>query len=639
MSKIRTAGRPMSSEPEQREPLLLDNDSEFVSYYDEEDIRKRVTKKDKTSRTQFCVFVVFAVLVIIALAVGLFFLTNGTKPGTPKPHPSPSVLGKYKHAALATDHSICSEIGRKILQDQGGSSVDAALAVQVCYSVIQPQSSGIGGGFFMVVYNKTSQQGTAIDAREVAPLAASEDMYVNKPGESEVGGKSIAVPSEIKGYKEAHEKFGRLPWSAIFNPSIKLCEDGFPVPKHLEDYFIKERNKLSKDPDTIKTYTNPATGDLYKAGEIMKLPALGKTLKTIATEGAESFYTGNLSKDILLDLKDKVCPKIEVIMGSNSQYRIKPLIVSDSVVPMGSSILVSEVEENNSNIFQCQTFCYLMCFLGYQITPGKKLNKEDKLLAYHRITEAFKFAYAKRTDMGDPKYVKHVDGLVANLTSMHYADAIRRLIWDNATHDWPYYGPTYYDKYKTSTAHVSVVGNDGLAVAVTTTVNLRFGSGVMGSRTGILFNDEMDDFSTPNVTNYFGVAPSPSNFIRPGKRPVSSMCPAILITKDNKIKMVSGAAGGTRITTATAYVMINSLWFGDNVKEAVDYPRIHHQLLPPEISHEARFPQYYIDGLRELGHNVTLSSSFAVVNAITGDGNWYYANSDYRRPGSNPDGF
>lgn len=631
MSKIRTAGRPMSSEPEQREPLLLDNDSEFVSYYDEEDIRKRVTKKDKTSRTQFCVFVVFAVLVIIALAVGLFFLTNGTKPGTPKPHPSPSVLGKYKHAALATDHSICSEIGRKILQDQGGSSVDAALAVQVCYSVIQPQSSGIGGGFFMVVYNKTSQQGTAIDAREVAPLAASEDMYVNKPGESEVGGKSIAVPSEIKGYKEAHEKFGRLPWSAIFNPSIKLCEDGFPVPKHLEDYFIKERNKLSKDPDTIKTYTNPATGDLYKAGEIMKLPALGKTLKTIATEGAESFYTGNLSKDILLDLKDKgsliVAEDLrnyQVLLNTSLQSQMRDgSKLYSPLAPSGGPILT-----------------FIMNILdGYQITPGKKWNKEDKLLAYHRITEAFKFAYAKRTDMGDPKYVKHVDGLVANLTSMHYADAIRRLIWDNATHDWPYYGPTYYDKYKTSTAHVSVVGNDGLAVAVTTTVNLRFGSGVMGSRTGILFNDEMDDFSTPNVTNYFGVAPSPSNFIRPGKRPVSSMCPAILITKDNKIKMVSGAAGGTRITTATAYVMINSLWFGDNVKEAVDYPRIHHQLLPPEISHEAHFPQYYIDGLRELGHNVTLSSSFAVVNAITGDGNWYYANSDYRRPGSNPDGF
>lgn len=631
MSKIRTAGRPMSSEPEQREPLLLDNDSEFVSYYDEEDIRKRVTKKDKTSRTQFCVFVVFAVLVIIALAVGLFFLTNGTKPGTPKPHPSPSVLGKYKHAALATDHSICSEIGRKILQDQGGSSVDAALAVQVCYSVIQPQSSGIGGGFFMVVYNKTSQQGTAIDAREVAPLAASEDMYVNKPGESEVGGKSIAVPSEIKGYKEAHEKFGRLPWSAIFNPSIKLCEDGFPVPKHLEDYFIKERNKLSKDPDTIKTYTNPATGDLYKAGEIMKLPALGKTLKTIATEGADSFYTGNLSKDILLDLKDKgsliVAEDLrnyQVLLNTSLQSQMRDgSKLYSPLAPSGGPILT-----------------FIMNILdGYQITPGKKWNKEDKLLAYHRITEAFKFAYAKRTDMGDPKYVKHVDGLVANLTSMHYADAIRRLIWDNATHDWPYYGPTYYDKYKTSTAHVSVVGNDGLAVAVTTTVNLRFGSGVMGSRTGILFNDEMDDFSTPNVTNYFGVAPSPSNFIRPGKRPVSSMCPAILITKDNKIKMVSGAAGGTRITTATAYVMINSLWFGDNVKEAVDYPRIHHQLLPPEISHEAHFPQYYIDGLRELGHNVTLSSSFAVVNAITGDGNWYYANSDYRRPGSNPDGF
>ncbi|XP_033758540.1 glutathione hydrolase 1 proenzyme-like [Pecten maximus] len=629
MLKTRSAG--MSAEPEQREPLLLDSDSEFVSYYDEQDIRKRVTKKDKKSRTQFCLFVILALLVIVVLAVSLFFLTNGTSPGSPTPRPSPSVLGKYKHAALATDHSICSEIGRKILKDQGGSSVDATLAVQICYTVIQPQSSGIGGGFFMVVYNRTSRESTTIDAREVAPLAASENMYVDNPEDSEVGGKSIAVPSEIKGYKKAHDKFGRLPWSAIFAPSIKLCEDGFPVPRHLEDYFILERNKLSKDPDALKTYTNPATGDFYKAGEIIKLPALGKTLKTIATEGADSFYTGNLSKDILLDLKDKGSlitaedlSGYQALMNTSLQSRMRDgSILYSPLAPSGGPILI-----------------FIMNILdGYEIASGKKWKKEDKLLAYHRITEAFKFGYAKRTDMGDPKFIRHVDGLVANLTSMNYADAIRKLIWDNATHDWPYYGPTYYDKYKTSTAHASVVGNDSLAVAVTTTVNLRFGSGVMGSRTGILFNDEMDDFSTPNVTNFFGVAPSPSNFIRPGKRPVSSMCPSILVTKDNKIKMVAGAAGGTRITTATAYVMTNVLWFGDDVKQAVDYPRIHHQLLPPEISYEARFPEYYIDGLRELGHNLTLTSSKAIVNAITGDGDWYYANSDYRRPGSNPDGF
>ncbi|XP_021375081.1 gamma-glutamyltranspeptidase 1-like isoform X2 [Mizuhopecten yessoensis] len=582
-------------------------------------------------RTQFCLFVVCAVLVIILLAVGLFFLTNNTSPGVPTLKPSPSILGKYKHAALATDHSICSEIGRTILEKQGGSSVDATIAVQICYSVIQPQSSGIGGGFFMVVYNRTSRESTSIDAREVAPLAASEDMFVDKPGESEVGGKSIAVPSEIHGYKKAHDRFGRLPWSALFAPSIKLCMDGFPVPQHLEDYWIMERNKLAKDPDTFKTYTDPATGDFYKAGEIIKLPALGKTLQTIATEGAESFYSGNLSKNILLDLKEKgslITAQdllgYQTLMSKSLQSSMRDgSTLYSPGAPSGGAILI-----------------FIMNILdGYEIASGKDWKKEDKLLAFHRVTEAFKFAYAKRTDMGDPKFIKHVDGLVANLTSMDYADAIRKMIWDNATHDWPYYGPTYYDKYKTSTAHASIVGNDNLAVAVTTTVNLRFGSGVMGSRTGILFNDEMDDFSTPNKTNFFGVAPSPSNFIRPGKRPVSSMCPAILITKDNKIKMVVGAAGGTRITTATAYVMTNILWFGDTVKQAVDYPRIHHQLLPPEVSYEQGFPEYYVNGLRELGHNVTLSNSKSIVNAITGDGSWFYANSDYRRPGSNPDGF
>ncbi|KAK3107605.1 hypothetical protein FSP39_018203 [Pinctada imbricata] len=280
-----------------------------------------------------------------------------------------------------------------------------------------------------------------------------------------------------------------------------------------------------------------------------------------------------------------------------------------------------------------------MAVTGYGMTPDTLKTRDQQLLAYHRIVEAFKFAYAKRTDLGDANFV-NVTEIVRNLTSRAYADTIRSEIWDNTTHGTFYYGPTFYDRLTTSTAHLSVLGNDSLAVSVTTTVNLRFGSGVMGHRTGILFNDEMDDFSTPNITNAFGIPPSPANFIKPGKRPLSSMCPMVMVDKTGVVKMVVGAAGGSRITTSTAFVASKVLLFGDNIKQAIDFPRLHHQLLPPVLQYETNFPKYFVEGLAGKGHNMSeVSPGSSIVNGIVRVGNRLEANDDYRRPGGHPAGF
>ncbi|KAK3107262.1 hypothetical protein FSP39_010542, partial [Pinctada imbricata] len=197
----------------------------------------------------------------------------------------------------------------EILQKKGGSSVDAAIAIMICYSTVNPMSSGIGGGFFMTIYDTSSAKAYGIDARETAPGGATEDMYLKSNASSTTGGLSIAVPGEIRGFEVAHKQFGKLPWKELFQPSITLARDGFTVSEHLADYMAGDKAKIQRDPDMREAYTNPDTGELYKRGEKIRLPKLADTMETIGEEGADAFYTGTLVKDIIADLNEK---------GSNS---------------------------------------------------------------------------------------------------------------------------------------------------------------------------------------------------------------------------------------------------------------------------------------------------------------------------------
>lgn len=623
-------------ERDQRQPLLLGEEESFVSY-DDDDLAAAARLRKKRASIRICVWAIVGVLLIALVGVGIYFGSHAIN--TAHKAGSSPLLGKYKQAAVASDVTQCSQIGRDILKS-GGNAVDAAIAALLCMGLTDPQSMGIGGGFFMTVYNKTTGESYAIDAREVAPIAATTGMFYNGTSSSK-GVLAIAVPGELKGYQLAHERFGTLPWATLFQPAIDMAKNGFKVPGSLDEALnsfynsqginsiaeLKERYPVFSD-----MYVSKDSGGLYKEGEVLKLPAIAATLETLATEGAVAFYNGSLTKSILADITDH---DSGAIITKEDLLQYKPSISASMKVTLRNDLSLYTPQAPSGGAI----LMFILNILGgFNMTAEMLKTTDGTVLAYHRITEAFKFAYAKRTSLGDPKFID-IEKLLQNLTSRDYADYIRTQIWDNQTHPYEFYGATYYDQNKTSTAHLSVVDQFGNAVSVTSTVNFRFGSNVFGSRTGIIFNNEMDDFATSNKPNDWGIYPSPANQIKPGKRPLSSMCPAIFVDKDGDARLVVGAAGGSRITTATAFVAARVLWFDNNIQEAIDALRIHHQLLPPEISYETGIKQEVIDGLKAKGHNVTaVSLGKSIVQGIHRVGSVLYANSDLRKGGT-PAGF
>ncbi|KAI8775151.1 gamma-glutamyltranspeptidase 1 [Biomphalaria glabrata] len=570
-------------------------------------------------KIQVCVSVLIFVCVTLTLAVTLTLLLT-------QHDPTPNSMG-YKKAAVAADTQICSTVGKEILL-QGGNAVDAAIATLLCTGLASPQSMGIGGGFFMTIYNKSSGIATVIDARETAPTLTSIEMFTEK-STFKRGPLSIAVPGEIQGYWYAHQKYGKLPWAEVFRPAIRMAENGFPVPPNLHKAMVGSRQDVLKHLKDL--FWNSATGDLYKEGEIIKYPKIGETLKVIAREGAPTFYHGTLSDLIIQDLKELGSVITHEDLRNYTVLEKKPVVINLS---NGMTVLTSPAPT-------CGPMMALIFNIldGYKFTPKHVATLEGRVQTYHRIIEAFKFAYAKRTGLADDVFVD-VRQLVETLTSRDYADSLRGRINDSRTYDYTYYGPAFESGSANGTSHLSVFDKDGNAVSATSTINTRFGSYRAGKRTGIIFNNEIDDFSFPSTTNEWRIAPSPANYIAPGKRPLSSMCPVVITDRHGSVSKVIGAAGGSLIPSAIVWVTSHLLWFGESLHQAVSQPRLHHQLIPHLVAYERGFDEDVLQGLITLGHNVTEFPIISAVQAIdvnSRDGA-IVAESDVRRKGK-PDGY
>ncbi len=509
-------------------------------------------------------------------------------------------------AMVVAEHPLAAKVGLDILR-QGGNAVDAAIASQFALAVVYPRAGNIGGGGFMVIRMNDGET-AALDYREKAPLAAHRDMYLDEEGavvemRSQEGHLAVGVPGTVAGMALAFEKYSRLKdWKKLLQPAINLAEKGFLITQ-------SEAGRLNKNKADFKKY-NRFPGPLVKDGEWkmndrLVQKDLARTLERIRDQGKAGFYEGETADKIVAEMqRGKGLITLQDLKGYEAKWR-KPIIgnyknyrfVSMSPPSSGGIVLMQLLGQLEK---------YPLSKYGFQSVE-----------AVHLIAEAERRSFADRSKyMGDADfYHVPVDSL---LDSLYLAS--RWLDFDPtkaslSTLDSTTSNKQDLDTYETT--HTSIIDDEGNAVAVTTTLNLNYGSKVIVEGAGFLLNDEMDDFSAkPGVPNFFGLVGTEANAIQPGKRMLSAMTPTI-VEKDGKLFMVLGAPGGPTIITAVLQTFLNVVEFGMPLDKAVAAPRFHHQYLPDEIKTEdGAIDTLVRKRLWEMGHHLRDIGNMALVKAI-----------------------
>jgi gamma-glutamyltranspeptidase/glutathione hydrolase len=480
---------------------------------------------------------------------------------------------------VASTSRLASEIGIDVMK-RGGNAVDAAVAVAFALAVVYPEAGNLGGGGFMLIRFRDGKT-FAIDYREVAPLAATRDMYLDAQGElikgegsSTVGYRAPGVPGTVAGMELALRKYGsgRFNWRQLIEPARRLATQGFKLSYRIAGTLIDNARKLSMYEDSRKIFLN--NGNQYKEGDILRQPELGATLSRLQQNGAREFYKGLTARLIADDMRRH---KGLITLEDLSRYTPKeraPLrstyrgyeIISMPPPSSGGAVLMEML-----NILE-----------GYDLGAMNPLSSEK----YHLVVEAMRRAYADRAEyMGDPDFASVP---TAQMISKDYARRQRSTIkLDRASTSAEIRGGQPEENQTGQTTHFSVVDPQGNVVANTYTINDLYGSGVTAKGTGIILNDEMDDFTArPGTPNLWGVIQSARNSIVPGKRPLSSMTPTIVLRKDGSVWFAVGARGGARIINAVLQVVLNIIDHGMNIQQAIDAPRIHHQWFPDEVRYE-----------------------------------------------------
>ncbi|KAI0133399.1 gamma-glutamyltranspeptidase [Hypoxylon sp. NC0597] len=519
-----------------------------------------------------------------------------------------------RRGAVASESKVCSQIGIDLLS-QGGNAVDAWVGTQLCVGVIGMYHSGLGGGGFALIRDRTGNY-TVIDYREAAPSAAFEDMYRDNIIGSVFGGLSVGIPGELRGLEYAHKKYGTLPWKDVVQPAASVARSGFTVTEDTIHYMeaaimMIGSNFLVEDPSWAQDFA--PDGTLVKLGDTMTRKRYAETLQQVAEHGADVFYTGPIAE-----------ATVRYIQQNNGSMTLEDMSSYEAVVREPVSISYRGYKLYSSGVPSSGAVCLstLKTMEGYSTSE----LAADTNLTLHRFDESMRFAYGAHQALGDPAFVRDTPRLEAAMLDPENAESIRRRIRDDRTQPVENYDPKrVYAPEDHGTSHISTADGSGMAVSSTTTVNLLFGSLLMVPETGVILNDEMNDFSIPGFRNEFGYAPSPANYVRAGKRPLSSITP-VIVERPNPdpkssslalLAAVVGAAGGSRIISSTTQVVWHMLERGLSAEDAVAEPRFHDQLMPNVVTFEYPFDNSTIASMKDKGHNITwVREGYSAVQAI-----------------------
>jgi gamma-glutamyltranspeptidase/glutathione hydrolase len=525
---------------------------------------------------------------------------------------------RARHGMVVAMESIAADVGVSVLQ-KGGNAVDAAVAVGFALAVTHPFAGNIGGGGYMLI-RMADGRTTFVDFRERAPETSTRNMYLDAQGnltrDSIEGWRSVGVPGSVRGFELANSKYGRRTWAENMAPAVDLATRGFAVSYPLAEGLRGSRS-LARDAESKRIFQR--NGQFFDVGDTLVQPELAATLRRIADKGPAEFYEGETAHRFademarhgglitLSDLKNYKAIERTPLQGTYKGYTV-------ITAPPSSSGGIALLE-----------------MLGILEGTGYEKAGLGSAAAIHYEAEAMRRAYADRNEyLGDPDFVKNP---IAGLLDKAYLAKLRATIDpERATPSTQVKPGQPAGSEKLETTHYSVVDSEGNAVAVTYTLNGGYGNGITVPGLGFLLNNEMDDFaSKPGAPNMFGLVQGETNAIAPGKRPLSSMTPTILL-KDGKLFMTVGAPGGSRISTAVLQVILNVIDFGMNIQDAIDAPRVHHQWQPDRLSIERGISPDTVALLKARGYDVDYSPGVVLAQtaAIVSDGGWLQGGSDGR---------
>jgi len=562
------------------------------------------------------------VTVLIALMFGATaYAQVAPVPRSPVITPAQTVMAG--NGMVVAQEQRAARIGIEIL-DRGGNAVDAAVAVGFALAVTYPRAGNIGGGGFMVIHLGKTGEDAAIDYRETAPAAATEKMFLDANGEADPkksrdSALSVGVPGTVAGLALAHEKYGsgKLTLAELIEPAITLARNGVEIVDDIADTLPLAQPRIARWRSSAPVFLN-SDGTVLMPGQDLLQPDLAITLRAIASDGPKGFYEGPVA--------DKIVAAVRMaggIMATDDMKNYRAILREPVRGTYRGYDIISMPPPSSGGVHLIEMLNILE---GYDLA---KLSREESL---HIIAEAMKRAYADRaTFMGDPDAVKMP---VAGLISKKYAAELRAQIGQRATPSTEIRSGNPADFEGQNTTHFSVIDREGNVVSNTYTLNFSYGLGLVAEGTGVLLNNELDDFtSKPGTANAYGLVGYNANLPGPNRRPLSSMTPTIVM-KDGKPFLITGSPGGSRIISTVLQIITNVIDFNLAVDQAVSAPRVHHQWQPDELYVEPGISPEILEGLVKRGYQVVLTPPQTSANSIEITADGYVGAADRRTRGS-----